>query len=331
MKITILRFFLLSSLIALFFSCSKSSNGPSTAPKFDSLYNWSSIGGIAVTNGINDIWFTSLSKGFAAASDGNLYQTQDSGKNWTVIPNTTSAPPAGMANLFFADAQYGFAQGAAQLQVTRDGGSTWTLRSLPTTRVSNVFFSSRAIGYYGDLDSGVYKTTDTGQTWTRTFRSTQANIDYPMWFLNPGKGFILSGDGVFSKTMDSATTWQQVKTGVFSFNAANPTFNTLQFVDSLTGYYASSQGVLKTSDGGHTWSSVYPGTSGYLNVIKFVSATIGYYKSDYAVYKTTDGGQTWTTSCKLVNGDVIIGMFFFDSTTGWICTAKGYVLRINNQ
>ena len=162
MKRILIPLFFLSLVL---FSCSKSNNGsgssnpPPNTPA-DSLFSWKVMGNIQGPGGISDIWFTSPSKGFAAVTDGNLYQSLDSGKTWTKIPNTLSNNTGGMSNLFFVGDTYGFAQGSSQLQVTKDGGNTWSLSTLPTALVYNEFFTSPSTGYYGDVNAGLYKTTD---------------------------------------------------------------------------------------------------------------------------------------------------------------------------
>lgn len=95
------------------------------------------------------------------------------------------------------------------------------------------------------------------------------------------------------------------------------------------GFYEWENGVLKTTDGGVSWNSVYP-KGGKINVVKFFNATTGYYKSDKIIYKTTDGGQTWTTSARFISDDYFIGISFVGGATGWACTFKGLVLRIDH-
>jgi photosystem II stability/assembly factor-like uncharacterized protein len=64
-----------------------------------------------------------------------------------------------------------------------------------------------------------------------------------------------------------------------------------------------------------------------INVVKFVDANTGYHKGSTAIYKTSDGGQTWSLNCK-VGSAQLIGMYFLDIHSGWACTSKGCILRI---
>ena len=324
---------LLLLLSIILFSCSKSGNGPTTPPPgstpTDTLGSWKVVDSISSPAGINDIWFTSPSQGFAAVTDGYLYKSQDSGKTWTKIPNTNINTTDQAINLFFVGDTYGFAQGLSHLLVTQDGGSTWTIRTLPISHAYSEFFTTPSTGYIGDLTAGLYKTTDTGKTWTQSFHSSRSPIDYVTYFLDPGKGFLFCGDATFSKTVDSAASWQQVQQNIFVTGNTNPTYNSLQFIDSQTGFYGWANGVLKTTDGGVSWNSVYP-QGGTVNVVKFFNATTGYYKADKIIYKTTDGGQTWTTSCRFISDDYFVGICFVNNATGWACTAKGRVLRIDH-
>jgi len=309
----------------LLFSCGKTIDtgsviiNPPTSG--DSLFLWQKISQIQ-SHAAFDIWFTSPSHGFAAVTDGNLYQSSDSGHTWTIIPNSGSNT---MSNLMFVDAQHGFAQGANQLQLTRDGGNTWVLKNLKTTSGFNFFFVSPSTGYYTDIDSGMYKTLDTGTTWLQVYHPTQVNQGYYPFFLDPNNGAVASGDGKFSVTADGAVSWNQVATGV-AVNTNTPNFNTLFFVDAQHGYYGTKTGLLKTTDGGVTWNQSNP-HGGSVNVVHFLDLNTGYYLSDSAIYKTIDAGQSWTTSCKL-GADVFESMHFIDANTGWACTSRGYILRL---
>jgi len=301
---------------------------PNNTPT-DTLGDWKIVGNIASPNGINDIWFTSPSQGFSAVTDGYLYKSQDSGKTWTKLSNTYINSGDQAINLFFIGDTYGYAEGFSHLLVTQDGGNTWAIRSLPMSTAYSEFFTTPSTGYCADINTGLYKTTDTGKTWVQSFHSSRSPTAYVPYFLDPGKGLLFCGDATFSKTVDSAASWQQVQQNIFVTSNASPTYNSLQFVDSQNGFYGWENGVLKTTDGGVSWNSIYP-KGGTINTVKFFNAATGYYKSDKIIYKTTDGGQTWTTSARFVSDDYFIGISFAGSSIGWACTAKGLVLRIDH-
>jgi len=330
-------------LSVILFSCHKSNNGPSNdpgnggsrGPTGDSSsrpadsFPWKVVNTNA--GSAADIWFTSASKGFIAGENA-LYQSLDSGKTWSKIPNTAPGTDSSMFNLFFVNDTYGYAQGFSRIQVTKDGGNTWSLQTLPTGAAYNIYFTSPSTGYYSDRSNGVYKSTDTGKTWKQTFKSSKSGqLAYAVNFLNPDNGFILCEDGVLSKTADGAASWQQVQQNIYTPAGPASQFNSLQFIDNLTGLYACDRGVLKTTDGGLSWQRLYP-PGGNINVLKFFNADTGYYKSDYVIYKTVNGGKAWTVTyrTKTMTGEnILTGMSFFQDKIGWAVEGNGTVLRID--
>ena len=289
----------------------------------DSLFSWKKIYSLN-NQPIFDIWFIDSSTGFFIGDD-SIYRSSDSGKTWSVINGTG---PAQMINLFFLDEQFGFAQGQSQLRITRDGGDTWELKPLPTTQGLNFLFTDIFTGYYNDAFDGLYKTVDAGNTWQSVLRNNYMNTGDYSYFFNNDNGYTIDGNGDLFKTIDGGTFWQQPPTNLSpTFTGSYPSFNTLQFLDSLNGYYANNKGVFKTTNGGTTWDNIYP-VGGDLDIVKFFNTDTGYYALDSAIIKTTNGGTSWTMSCKL-GSDNFFGMHFINSVTGWACTRKGYVLRLN--
>lgn len=89
------------------------------------------------------------------------------------------------------------------------------------------------------------------------------------------------------------------------------------FISSDTGYVTGGNAkILKTTDGGITWTSTHNG-GGTITKICFINADTGYAISDNAVlYKTIDKGQSWT-SHNLPNG-YYFGLDFINDSTGFI-------------
>lgn len=322
MKFKIIVFFILGLTI---FSCRKSNYHPAiiSTPQ-DSLLSWKLIDSIPGTF-LSDIWFTSALRGFIVAD--KMYQTTDGGKSWTGIANTSGT--GGFYNLFFVNSQYGFAQSQFQLATTTNGGDSWNVKTLPTTGGLTIFFTEAAEGFYGDENSGLMKTSDSGNNWVNVFSTAKASDEYYPYFLDPDTGYVATGSGTLASTTNGGQTWES-RVNKLPVNLLSRAYNQLFFLDRHIGFYACPLGVLKTIDGGDSWQSVLAGTvdaDNGVNVIRFVDANTGYYKASSVIYKSSDGGQTWSINCKL-GTDNFVGMYFLDSHTGWACTARGRVLKI---
>ena len=75
----------------------------------------------------------------------------------------------------------------------------------------------------------------------------------------------------------------------------------LFFVTPSTGFILNSTGdILKTTDGGTTWSVSWDGRTSYsIQSFYFADSLRGWFVGNAAFWgHTTDGGETWTTSHK---------------------------------
>lgn len=104
---------------------------------------------------------------------------------------------------------------------------------------------------------------------------------------------IAFGDaGTVQKSTDNGNTWQ-----VKYIDQAIREFRGASFVSASVGYACGSDGLLvKTTDGGETFTQLNPGTDVLLYSIAFVDADTGYVGgASGTLLKTTDGGTTWNT------------------------------------
>ncbi len=84
--------------------------------------------------------------------------------------------------------------------------------------------------------------------------------------------------------------WTEYNTGI------NQNIFTLSFANKNTGLASSTGGlVVKTSDGGATWTRLNLGTTNVTIASQIVSENVAYVGSyeDGIIYKTTDGGNNW--------------------------------------
>lgn len=87
----------------------------------------------------------------------------------------------------------------------------------------------------------------------------------------------------------------------------------LFFVNSNLGFITQKDGILKTTNGGLTWSKCYNKIDEYFGALYFTSATTGWAAGDDHTLKTTDGGNNWTE----INKREPAQLFFLNDSLGF--------------
>lgn len=153
--------------------------------------------------------------------------------------------------------------------LTTDGGSTYSSigDNLPNLAVSDIVFDPNnsqtiyaATGdaiWYGLPSSGVYKSTDLGQTWSLTDLTFNLSVNarIPKLLINPENGntiFAATSDGLY-RTLNAGTSWEIVKTGFHWDVAYKPG-------DTTTVYGLAREGadleIFSSIDGGSSFTQM---------------------------------------------------------------------------
>ena len=92
----------------------------------------------------------------------------------------------------------------------------------------------------------------------------------------------------------------------------------VHFIDDNTGWIGGINGILKTTDGGETWTEQL---TGQIFSIHFVDINNGWACGSFSggisnAYRTTNGGDDWIEMNTYL--DEIYSVFFTDVNNGWI-------------
>jgi photosystem II stability/assembly factor-like uncharacterized protein len=149
-------------------------------------------------------------------------------------------------------------------------------------------------------DFAVLRTADAGESWTQQLLGPAGEIGEYVRFFDPNNGVIvlLGPEPVLYKTGDAGATWHRQP-----LLLARGYVWSADFVDARHGWLlvqgsTEGQSLLRTSDGGVTWTSLGNPVlySDWAYRVNFANATDGWLYSQstgpYA-YRTTNSGTTW--------------------------------------
>lgn len=259
-----------------------------------------------------------------------------------------------------------YGNGLGRLFRTTDGGQTWTrLLDRPGTFVRALGFVDARLGFMGNIGPGyfpnvtdpvpLYRTRDGGEQWEPVSITGPAvtgicaiNVVREP-FINAGvldhrvtirAGGRVGGPALMATSHDGGETWTSE-----DLSAHTAMILDIHFVSRKVGFIAgatdtdvqvSTGVILRTDDGGRSWTRVYQGGRPWELTwkIAFPSPAVGYvtvqsYNPDPAasrryVARTTDGGRTWTELPLVDNAAVrAFGVGFVDEDHGWIGAVPG--------
>ena len=235
-----------------------------------SFYN---IGGFA---------YPSLSKAYFAVSSGIVYSSIDQA---TTLDPAYSNFNYQMRDVAAVGTDSVWAVGSASSSVPStlrkpgifrsfDGGLTWTEYSNFTAgtlaqQFTEVEFPSKNVGYAAGSRDTIWKTTDAGVTWFKLPLPTPGvtpQITYSDMVATDDNTVIITGNGfprmVVFKTTDGGNTWTDITSNATTLRPESNIFGVM-FQDANNGYIAMGGGILKTTNGGTSWTLDYAPSSGF--------------------------------------------------------------------
>ncbi|MCA1613283.1 MAG: carboxypeptidase regulatory-like domain-containing protein [Acidobacteria bacterium] len=216
----------------------------------------------------------------------------------------------------------GWVASAQGIHHTADGGRTWEW--LTAASANRVYFKDALHGLAASTD--ILYTTDGGRTWNRGAGSPPSVGSFACSDLN----YCLAAynSTYVHRTTDGGRNWQMISLPLVVAN--------VRFFDAQNGVASGMNGVLRTSDGGQTWTDVphrYREHNRYqFYGVHFVNATTGWVVGDVGIIlKTTDGGATWADqslpTAFVPTPEDLMDVSFSDPLNGWAVGYGGGVYR----
>jgi|CXWL01.1.fsa_nt_gi photosystem II stability/assembly factor-like uncharacterized protein len=288
---------------------------------------------------------------------------------WRALP--TEAYRGKQDDIHFVSPDIGwYGNGAGKLYRTRDGGESWEkiweqtgtfIRALGFIDAQNGFLGNVGIEAYPNVTDPrpLYRTRDGGASWTpieaenigivrgicgidvlHRRRIVQGDLQSAPIIHAAGR---VGGPATMLRSIDGGETWR-----VLDLSAHAGMILDVKFFDAMNGLVCAATDseipdanalILRTSDGGQTWTRAYQSQRLYENCWKmnFPSRRVGYatvqnYEdgaNHRCVIKTTDGGASWR-ELPLVDDAAVreFGVGFVTEDWGWIgASTTGFETR----
>ncbi len=238
----------------------------------NNIINW-----IAQTSGtttdLKDIDFPGSTTGYTVGGSGVIRKTTD-GSTWS-DPITSGGNSYTIQAVEFTSNSVGaFGGDINSLQgffnYTSSGATYFSVPSASIGSVNDITFADSTIGFAVCNGGNIYKSIDSGYSWTLQTNSGTTQDLNAIDFYDANYGYIVGDNGTILKTMDGGNTWVSQN----SPNISN--LNGVSCLDSNTVYAVGDGGtIIKTSSGGaYLTVNVANDTaycSGYTNLIAHTS------------------------------------------------------------
>lgn len=286
MRVSLFRFFMLISLLAVFFRPGEAM----AAGTWTSVGPWGgSVYGIAVDpNNTSTLYAATYGCGVFKSTDGAQSWSQSGLSDYNV--SAILSDPATSGILYVATVK----NAVNAVYRSTDGGATWTNFSTGLSKPVKALAVSAddaSVLYARTLSDGVYKKTGSGswtavntgfQTWdirTLAVAPSDANIIYAS-----------SPSSYLYKSTDAAASWSIVSGGPpdgavhdLAVDPANPNIV----------YAWAGLSLFKTTNGGTSWTELSPGFQALSLSIYPGDSSILYAGTASGVYKSTNAGTSW--------------------------------------
>jgi photosystem II stability/assembly factor-like uncharacterized protein len=214
---------------------------------------------------------------FAVTADGKILGSTDRGISWNSV---SLSGVSGLNAIHFYDSRYGMAVGTNVVVTTEDGGESWVSRSVSLPSPNGLHMTGPSAAVIVGGGGAIYK-YDGVSLHHKNVSHVSSRLNSVSFEAGNHTGFIAGDGGTLLKSEDGGESWRQLLSP-----APNPTnwvsytdpshrnltsgLNAVHAYDRTTVYAAGDGGVLlKSTDGGASWTRKASGTTANLQDIVF--------------------------------------------------------------
>ncbi|MDP4116709.1 MAG: YCF48-related protein [Bacteroidota bacterium] len=294
-----------------------------------------------VKHNLNSVYFINGNTGWIAGDTNIILKTNNGGVTWFKQLDTTLL--CHINSLSIPDGNNGWAVGRTiyynigAIFHTRNGGAVWKLENLMNeyeTPLFGTYFLSGSIGWGVGGSGVIYKFKYLNDTLKsiKQVKATYANLT-SVCFLNSSLGWASTDFGTIIKTVtgtaDSAI-WIEKQT------CTDKPLKSIFFIDANNGWavggnYMLNTGVIiKTTDGGESWTNVTPDTNHYYTSVGFKGGTgIAVSQSSY-ICRSTNSGNSWSEVSGGIRNLGLSSIYFCNEHIGWASGNSGLIVKTTN-
>jgi photosystem II stability/assembly factor-like uncharacterized protein len=312
------------------------------------------------TKNLNAVSFLDANNGFAVGDNGTILYTDNGGATWIQQNSGTTLSLNDIclvnANNIWVVGGTEYGNDSPVILYSSDSGISWTIQlgvpSLDSMWLKSVYFTDINTGWIVGtrmnndwaFETVILKTINGGTNWisqSSPVTSTTMRMD-DIYFNDANVGFMLMGVGNiggfwghFYNTTDGGDNW------IDQFGLTGTWYHSISFSDKLNGIlvgegygmFGNGGRVFHTTDGGINWiemtgvgysliSVAYPD----LNQVWAIGLVS--WSGEGTIFYSSDSGITWSTQG--VFSDSLNGVYFINSSTGWVVGDSGIILHTTN-
>lgn len=265
--------------------------------------------------------FSDTSNGISVGEYGNVTRTTDGGQTWTTVAPIGSGPRLWDVESATTSASV-YSGEAGALSLTTNAGAAWRSLYSGGTGATHAVDAVDGLHAWAANDGGeVLYTVNGGKEWNRVVvdgfdnYGRLAAVDFVDTQLGwaAGRHEVFGGGyGRIARSTDGGRTWQlqYSRDGAYMWD--------VKALDAQTVLAAGEvplgpRFIVRSTDGGFTWTNVAPSQAVFRDM-DFATSSTGWVVGG-RIYKTTDGGLSWTE--QFIPPDLLLSVSFADAQHGW--------------